>query len=256
MEWAARAAVRRAPQPIDLMRDRRASMREDPAWMLQIAGMTNMSTVDWPGRLTATLFLQGCPWECTYCHNPAMQDSRVPGIVGWDDVTALLDRRIGRLDGVVFSGGEPTRQRGLADAMRQVSEKGFGIGLHTAGAFPGRLAMVLPLVDWVGIDIKATEAFYPQITGKGMSGRRAWESLRLVQEAGVAHEVRVTVDPTTHTRDEVLATVEQLRERGEEPILQEARAEGANPAYAAALADRRITAVLDEADFADLCVRR
>ena len=147
MEWAARAAVRPAPQPIDLMRDRRASMREDPAWMLQIAGMTNMSSVDWPGKLTATLFLQGCPWECTYCHNPAMQDSRAPGIVGWDDVTALLDRRIGRLDGVVFSGGEPTRQRGLADAMRQAKEKGFGIGQHTAGAFPGRLAMGLPLVD-------------------------------------------------------------------------------------------------------------
>lgn len=256
MERAVRAAVRPAPQPIDLMRDRRASMREDPAWMLQIAGMTNMSSVDWPGKLTATLFLQGCPWECTYCHNPAMQDSRAPGIVGWDDVTALLDRRVGRLDGVVFSGGEPTRQRGLADAMRQAREKGFGIGLHTAGAFPGRLAMVLPLVDWVGIDIKATEGFYPQITGKGMSGRRAWESLRLVQEAGVEHEVRLTVDLTTHSRAEVLATIEQLRERGEEPILQEARAEGANPAYASALGDRRLKDVLTDADLEGLLVRR
>ncbi|MEK8227961.1 hypothetical protein NKG05_20525 [Oerskovia sp. M15] len=36
---------------------------------LVVAGMTSLSTVDWPGRIVATVFLQGCPWRCTFCHN-------------------------------------------------------------------------------------------------------------------------------------------------------------------------------------------
>ena len=31
---------------------------------LQIAGLVPMSSVDWPGKFAASLFLQGCPWAC------------------------------------------------------------------------------------------------------------------------------------------------------------------------------------------------
>src|SRR3954447_23836555 len=77
---------------------------------LAVAGLTPLSTCDWPGQLVATVFLQGCPLACTYCHNPALIDPRVPGTLPWTSVTDLLGRRQGLLDGVVFSGGEPTRQ--------------------------------------------------------------------------------------------------------------------------------------------------
>ena len=50
----------------------------------------------------------------------------------------------------VVSGGEPTAQRALPDAVRQVRELGYKVGLHSAGCYPGRLARVLGLVDWVG----------------------------------------------------------------------------------------------------------
>ena len=60
-----------------------------------------MSTVDWPDHLTATVFLQGCPWNCFYCHNQALIPTRTPGAVAWDEVRALLGRRRGLLDGVV-----------------------------------------------------------------------------------------------------------------------------------------------------------
>ena len=113
---------------------------------LAIAGVTALSTCDWPGRLVATAFLQGCPWRCTYCHNAAILDPRAPGTVPWRDVLELLARRHGLLDGLVFSGGEPTRQRALVAAAAQVREAGFGVGLHTSGAYPSRLPALLPLV--------------------------------------------------------------------------------------------------------------
>ena len=79
----------------------------------------------------------------------------------------------GLLDAVVFSGGEPTLQAGLLDAMLEVRELGFKIGLHTAGMYPQRLAAILPLMDWVGMDVKAPFADYARITGTPGSGERA-----------------------------------------------------------------------------------
>ena len=210
-----------------------------PADSLQIAGLTPLSTCDWPGRLVATAFLQGCPWSCTYCHNPALIDPRAPGVVPWSAVLDLLARRRGLLDGVVFSGGEPTRQAGLADAMRQVRELGFGVGLHTGGAYPRRLAAVLPLVDWVGLDVKAPADLYPQITGVASSADPAFRSLRLALAVGVPLQVRTTVDPTVLSADDVARLRTTMADLGiRDHVLQEVRAQGTRPQYAAALAVR------------------
>ncbi|HXD60432.1 MAG TPA: anaerobic ribonucleoside-triphosphate reductase activating protein [Lacisediminihabitans sp.] len=199
---------------------------------LQIAGMARLSSCDWPGMLVATVFLQGCPLDCGYCHNPGLLDPRVPGTVSWRDVLAHLDRRHGLLDGTVFSGGEPTRQPGLADAMRQVRERGFGVGLHTSGAYPKRFAEVLPLCDWIGLDIKAPERLYGAVTGVQAAAAKAFACLRLALDAGVALQVRTTVDPTTMTTDDVAELTDTLLGLGvREHVLQEVRAEGARADY-------------------------
>lgn len=213
---------------------------------LAIAGITRLSTCDWPGRLVATVFLQGCPWRCTYCHNPALLDPAAPTSLRWSDVRDLLLKRQGLLDGVVFSGGEPTRQDGLPAAAQEVRDLGFAVGLHTAGAYPRRLAEVLPCLDWVGLDIKALPTGYTAITGVAASAVKAYESLRLVLESGVEHEVRITVDPTVHTAPDIRTLVRRLQDSGVRRIvLQQARAEGTRPGYAQALGVRRLRDVFD-----------
>lgn len=152
--------------------------------MLEIAGIQPLSLVDWPGKLVCSVFCQGCPWACVYCHNHEILDCRTPGQVPWHEVLTLLQRRVGLLDGVVFSGGEACRQGpALLTAMREVRALGFAVGLHTAGAYPGvlRAALEAGLVDWVGLDIKAPAQFYPQVVG-APGGDRAWESLQVLLE--------------------------------------------------------------------------
>jgi pyruvate formate lyase activating enzyme len=191
---------------------------------LTIAGLTPLSTCDWPGHLVATVFLQGCPWRCTYCHNPGLLDPLLPGVVPWAEVRELLERRQGLLDGVVFSGGEPTRQDGLADAMRQVRELGFGVGLHTSGAYPQRLAGLLPLVDWVGLDVKAPSDRYAAVTGVEASAVRAAAALDLVLGAGTEVQVRTTVDPAVLSADDVARLTGDLAARGvADHVIQQAR---------------------------------
>lgn len=179
-------------------------MDQPAPYDLRIAGVTPFSTVDWPDMLVATVFLQGCPWDCFYCHNPALIDPRAEGVFSWSDITDLLCDRIGLLDAVVFSGGEPTMQRGLLPALQVVRALGFKVGIHTGGAYPSLLAKALPFVDWVGLDIKADRADYEKVTGRGPSGEHAWRSLELVLahnllRAGTKHpltyEVRTTVHP-------------------------------------------------------------
>jgi len=207
---------------------------------LAIAGLVPMSSCDWPGKLVATVFAQGCPWSCTYCHNPDLIPTRTEGVIPFQRVRDLLAKRHGLLDGVVFSGGEPTRQRALGAAMREVREVGFGVGLHTGGAYPARLREVVGLVDWVGLDIKAPRGGYAKITRVASSGAKAFESLDIVLAAGVAVQVRTTVDPTVLSDDDVARLRAELADRGvHDLVLQTARPDGTRPEYAAALAAAR-----------------
>jgi pyruvate formate lyase activating enzyme len=182
--------------------------------MLHVGGLTPLSTTDWPGMLAAVVFCQGCPWRCGYCHNPDLIPPRSEHEIPWEEVMAFLRRRQGLLDGVVFSGGEPTLQAGLADAMREVRALGFKIGLHTGGMYTKRLAEVLPLVDWVGMDVKAPFADYVLTTGVAGSGERALEGLQQMIASGVDHEVRTTVHPGLLPDSDLVEVGRDLAGRG------------------------------------------
>jgi len=161
--------------------------------VLRVGGLTRLSAADYPGKLAAVVYCQGCAWRCGYCHNPELRPARGAHEIEWTEVLAFLGRRRGLLDAVVFSGGEPTQQRGLAAAMREVKAMGFLVGLHTAGIVPRRLAEVLPLADWVAIDAKALFADHERVTGVRGSARRAKRSLDLIRASGVAAEFHTIV---------------------------------------------------------------
>ncbi len=138
---------------------------------LRVGGFVPFTLTDYPDALAAVVFCQGCPWRCGVLPQPAPaspargdDEREFARILDW------LGTRRGLLDAVVFSGGEPTAQAGLADAIAAVHALGFKIGLHTGGAYPRRLAAVLPQVDWVGLDVKAPQAEYAGVTG--VAGQR------------------------------------------------------------------------------------
>jgi pyruvate formate lyase activating enzyme len=110
----------------------------------------------------------------------------------WREVEAFLDRRRGLLDGVVFSGGEPTLHRALPGLAQRVRDAGFQTGLHSAGIYPSRLRAVLPRLDWLGLDIKAPWARYDDVTGVPGSAESAARSLAEALDAGVDLECRTT----------------------------------------------------------------
>ena len=195
---------------------------------LVVGGITPLTTIDMPGELAAVVYCQGCPWRCRYCHNGHLLGRDAPEGLTWPTVRDFLRRRRGLLDGVVFSGGEPTLHRGLASAIAGVRALDFKVGLHTAGCYPQRLKALLPSVDWVGLDIKALPEDYPTLTGTPGSAERAFESLALLLASKVEHEVRVTVHPDWLPQDKLDRLIALLRREGAEHIvLQRCRVEHA-----------------------------
>lgn len=193
---------------------------------LKVGGFVPLSTADWPGRLVAVVFCQGCPWRCGYCHNPHLQPARGEALLDWHSIAARLARRRGLIDAVVFSGGEPTAQATLRRAMLEVRGMGFGVGLHTAGMYPRRLRRLLPLTDWVGFDVKTLFSEYKAVAGVA-GGARALESVHAILESGVDCEFRTTVHPdliAARTLRILAATLARLGVK--RYVLQEFRAQG------------------------------
>ena len=162
---------------------------------IQIGGIVSFTTIDFPGKLAAVLFLVGCPLKCVYCSNSHLI---APGDGPYDPdkVFDWLRSRVGKLEAVVFSGGEALMQGAATiDFMRRVRELGFAIGLHTNGFYPNLLAECTDIVDWVGMDFKATREKYNMLTGRDAAYDLMIKSLDAWVATGRGLEVRTTCDP-------------------------------------------------------------
>jgi len=156
--------------------------------------MVPLTTVEWEGKLAAVLFGQGCPWRCRYCHNTSL----VPAdgkLTPWEDVMAFLQDRVGLIDGVVFSGGEPTAQAALLPAMREVADLGFALALHTNGGQPKLLQELLdaglPQLHRHGRK-GAVRPLRPDHAGARQRAPRPSQSVSAIIKSGVDYEFRTT----------------------------------------------------------------
>jgi len=226
--------------------------------VLRVGGLVRLSTCDWPGLLVATIFCQGCGWACSYCHNRHLQPAQAEEPISWEAVLSFLQSRRDLLDGVVFSGGEPTQQPALLAAAQQVRKLGFSVGLHTAGMAPERFKALLPWIDWVGFDVKApfddandsaNPGKYARITQVESSGANALASLRLLLASGIEYEVRTTVHPALLTLEDMFELRDQLLSLGATHYaVQHFRTPGTDSNLATVLEPQRYTLPSDYGD--------
>ena len=101
-------------------------------------------------------------------------------------------------------------QADLKKGIQTVKEMGFQTALHTSGVFPDKFADVLPLIDWVGLDIKAPWAKYSLLTGRPDISESVQKSLRLLIQSQTSYEVRTTLDPRYLTVDDVYQSAKEL----------------------------------------------
>lgn len=185
---------------------------------IRVGGVETFSTVDFPDKISAVVFMQGCPWRCPFCHNTVLQKADYDSGFIWEKFIDFLKTRQKILDGVVFSGGEPLLQDELESAVREVKQLGFQIGLHTGGYRPSHLEKILPLVDWVGLDIKAplVPEHYSRAIGCSavLQLPNILKSLQILLDGSADFECRTTCDPRILSIADIARIGEELSSRG------------------------------------------
>ena len=178
---------------------------------MNVAGLVHFTTIDFPDKLAAVVFFQGCPLKCPFCHNPDLQSFDTFAKMEWQEVLTFLNERKKRLDGVVLSGGEPLMQPDILSAVKQIKELGFAVAIHTSGVYPDKLKELIPYIDWIGLDVKAPKSKYELLSGRKNVEKQVFETLGVLSSSSVQFEVRTTLDPSYLDVEDVYLLAEELK---------------------------------------------
>ena len=173
-----------------------------------VSGLQKLTLLDYPGKVACTVFTGGCNFRCPFCHNSSLvlpeqiaHDSSV------DEVMRFLKKRVGVLDGVAVTGGEPLIHADMADFLREVKAMGYMVKLDSNGSFPDRLIALVQagLVDRVAMDIKNSPALYAKTAGlEKLDMEAIARSKDFLLEGTVDYEFRTTVVKGLHTAESLM----------------------------------------------------
>ena len=162
--------------------------------MLPIKGLQKTSLIDYPPYTCCVVFVGGCNFRCPYCHNADMVEGKLPDI-SEDEFFRFLEERKAWLDAVVITGGEPTLYDDLLPFIESIKANGFKVKLDTNGTNPKLLEKILPLLDFVSMDIKASKAEYEKAAKANVNMEKLEESIALIRDKAKDYEFRTTVVP-------------------------------------------------------------
>lgn len=174
---------------------------------MKIGGLQRVSLIDYPGMISAVIFLEGCNFKCPYCHNPELVDpSLFRACIKENDVMEFLETRKGKLDAVTITGGEPTIQPNLISFIKQIRKMGFAIKLDTNGSHPHMIKNLIneKMLDFIAMDVKAPLDKYRDIIKTQVNTDFIQQSIKLILGANVPYEFRTTIVPSQLAEDDIL----------------------------------------------------
>ena len=188
-----------------------------------IGGFQRFSLIDYPDKICAIVFTQGCNFRCPYCHNPELVDNKRSDNIELkeDEILSFLDRRKGKLDAVTITGGEPLLQPDLSTFLSAVKRLEYLVKLDTNGSFPSKLEKIIQSksVDYIAMDIKTSLDKYNQVIKSKIEKRKILDSIRLIMDSGLDYEFRTTIIKDLFEKDD-FSKIGQLIKNARLYILQ------------------------------------
>ena len=171
-----------------------------------IKGLQKVTLLDYPGQVACTIFTGGCNMRCPFCQNASLVTHIDEERLEEEEFFSFLKSRIGKLDAVCISGGEPCLQKDLKEFIQKIKEMGFLVKLDTNGCFPEMLSSLLQnhLLDYVAMDIKNQKEKYDLTSGIHADLDKIEESIHLLQNSGIPHEFRTTVVLEFHEPNDIV----------------------------------------------------
>lgn len=174
-----------------------------------IAGLQKSTLIDYPDKIACVVFLAMCNFRCPWCYSSELvlplKIAKQPKILE-QEFFNFLKERIGKLDGVVICGGEPTVNKDLPNFIEKIKKMGFFVKLDTNGSNPAMLKdlVAAKLIDYVAMDIKGTPDIYEKIMQEGIKLENIKESAKFLKNSKIDFEFRTTVVNTIHKKEDFL----------------------------------------------------
>ena len=172
---------------------------------MDFAGIDKFSLLDYDENVSIVLFAPTCNYRCPFCHNgDSVLGSHFS--IPFDDILSFLKSRVGLVDAVVVSGGEPTLMDDVISKIEQIKELGFKIKLDTNGTNPDVLSELIRknLLNYVAMDIKNSEEMYPETTGvKNAQMDKIKQSISILMNSGIDYEFRTTLVAEYHSKESI-----------------------------------------------------
>lgn len=172
---------------------------------MKLQGLQKLTLLDYPGHVACTVFLGGCNFRCPFCHNaPLVVGGEATDEIDSEALLAFLKKRVGILDGVAVTGGEPTLREELPALLRSIKALGFSVKLDTNGSAPERLRHLVSegLCDYVAMDIKnAMDAYAKTVGIPNLDLSPIEESIDFLLSDAIPYEFRTTVTRDFHTKE-------------------------------------------------------
>ena len=173
-----------------------------------INGLQKLTLLDYPQHTACTIFTAGCNFRCPFCHNAGLvthinNADQIPEA----EVLEFLKKRVGLLDGVCITGGEPLLQPDIDEFMAKIKALGYKIKLDTNGSKPEKLARLIEksLIDYIAMDIKNSPARYSETVGLPVDLGDVEKSITTIKNSGLDYEFRTTVAKGLHKTQDIVA---------------------------------------------------
>ena len=182
----------------------------------QIGGFQKLTLLDYPGKVSAIVFTNGCNMRCPFCHNYELVENQneLDDLLSPNEIIDYLIKRKKVLDGVIITGGEPTIQKGLRDFILEIKDKtNLSIKLDTNGLNPDVLEKLLDdkLLDYVAMDVKANYNLYPEITRiKNINVEKIKKSIQIIKQKAPNYEFRTTVIKGFHNLENLKDIIDMI----------------------------------------------
>jgi pyruvate formate lyase activating enzyme len=170
-----------------------------------VAGLLDLSSVDFPKRPAAVIFTPRCNYSCPFCQNWQILEIKPEHWKEMNDIFRFIDRASDTIEAVKVTGGEPTL---YPDFLKEVSiyshKKGLRFGFDTNGFLHDIINELTQYSDLISLDLK-TDPTRPELMEKVIGlpgkGREAGSSTmktleNLMRRSEIYLDLRTTIVPT------------------------------------------------------------
>lgn len=179
-----------------------------------IYDITPFTLLDFPQKIACIIWFAGCNMRCPYCYNVDIVKDK--GKKSTSEVSEFLIKRMGKLDGVVFSGGECTLHPSDLTSLCKLAKKlNYAVKIDTNGTNPKLTEQLIKegLVDYVALDYKGTDTSMSSITKRKSAFIEFEGTFAILQKSGLPFELRTTLHSSILSSDQLIEMGDYLNRK-------------------------------------------